>query len=142
MIVENQVKVGDTQVKVEAAQAKPEQERPMIANAFGKMMLAAIGAVGLAQDSLEALLNRMVERGELTQKDAQKLMSQMRARRSRMMRRASVSAEAAMEEHEPASKADIDSLTEQIAKLNAKIDLLTREQASSSLPTPPKTTTK
>lgn len=41
-----------------------------------KLILAGIGAFALSREEAEAFLNRLVERGELAQKDAQKLFEE------------------------------------------------------------------
>jgi poly(hydroxyalkanoate) granule-associated protein len=41
-----------------------------------KMMLAGFGALALTREEAEALLNRLVDRGEIAQKDAQRLMDE------------------------------------------------------------------
>jgi poly(hydroxyalkanoate) granule-associated protein len=45
-----------------------------------KLMLAGVGAFALTREEAEALLNRLVERGEIAQKDAQRLMDESMAR--------------------------------------------------------------
>ncbi len=39
-----------------------------------KMMLAGVGAVAMSRDETEQFVNKLVERGELAQKDAEKLL--------------------------------------------------------------------
>jgi poly(hydroxyalkanoate) granule-associated protein len=45
-----------------------------------KLMLAGFGAFALTREEAEALLNRLVERGEIAQKDAQRIMDETMAR--------------------------------------------------------------
>ncbi len=104
-----------------------QDDRPLIVGAAGKFILAAIGAVGLAQDSLEALLDRMVKRGEISQKDAKKLVNELRAKRPHLRSVAKDVVPPAVEEELP-TKADIQALNDQIAALSAKIDRLNKSK--------------
>jgi poly(hydroxyalkanoate) granule-associated protein len=45
-----------------------------------KLMLAGFGAFALTREEAEALLNRLVERGEIAQKDAQRIMDETMSR--------------------------------------------------------------
>jgi poly(hydroxyalkanoate) granule-associated protein len=49
-------------------------------DAMRKLMLAGVGAFALTREEAEALLNRLVERGEIAQKDAQRLMDESMSR--------------------------------------------------------------
>ena len=42
----------------------PEEANPLLDSAR-KVLMAAIGAVALAQDEIEAFINRLIERGEI-----------------------------------------------------------------------------
>src|SRR5215217_8602560 len=45
-----------------------------------KMLLAGVGAVAMSRDETEQLVSKLVERGELAQKDAEKLLRDVQAR--------------------------------------------------------------
>ncbi len=66
-----------------------------------KMMLAAIGAAVVAQDEIEQFLSRMVEKGEIAEKDARSLMKEMIEKREKMLkeRRAERAKKPAIENH-------------------------------------------
>lgn len=93
-----------------------------------KILLAGIGAASLAQEEIENFVNRMVERGELAEKDARHLAREIMDRREKMMRDFRSSAEPARPT--AATKADVDALTAKIAELNRKIDELSKKQKS------------
>lgn len=93
-----------------------------------KILLAGIGAAVLAQEEIENFVNRMVERGEIAEKDARQLAREVMDRREKMMREWRTPTEAV---HPPAAtKADVEALTAKIAELNRKIDDLTKKQKS------------
>jgi polyhydroxyalkanoate synthesis regulator phasin len=112
----------------EAARIK-EAERPLVVGAAGKFLLAAIGAVGLAQDALESMLDRMVKRGEISQKDARKLVNEFRAKRPHLRSTVNNLVPPESPEAEMPSKADIQALHDQIAALSAKVDRLSKPKS-------------
>lgn len=124
-----------TKSTVNQAAQTIKEESPLVVSAGGKLVLAAIGAVGLAQDSLEHLLNRMVERGELSQKDARKLVTQLRTKRPNpFSRRMQNMANSMPKPDDLPTKADIDSLHDEIAELSAKLDRLNAVKQGSPKP--------
>lgn len=115
-----------------------------------KLMLAGVGAFALSRDEAEAFLNRLVERGELAQKDSQRIMDEMMARlRSATQPQAakventltgvgsqvsgiSTQVESSLEQFlnrlNIPSKRDIDELSAKIAQLAARVEELRRSQ--------------
>ena len=104
-----------------------------------KVLLASLGAAAMTSEETGGILNKLVERGELAESDARKLLSdfQNRSRSSeeeltRATKEAAQRANAAMEERVEAilerlnvpSKSDVDALSQRIAELNAKINEL------------------
>lgn len=116
---------------VEAA----KKGRGRIPGTFRKVVLASVGAVGVAQDELNALIKRMVERGELTEKDARKLVSdvqkEVNKRRKSGQTKAEKEMEGMMEKLNVPSKADIEDLTAQVAALSKRIEELKSEMNKS-----------
>ncbi|MCG3140513.1 MAG: hypothetical protein HDKAJFGB_01580 [Anaerolineae bacterium] len=116
-----------------AETAKKEGGR--ITGTFRKVILASVGAVGVAQDELNALIKRMVERGEITEKDARKLANdvqkQVNKRRKSGQTKAEKEMEGMMEKLNVPSKADIEDLTAQVATLSKRIEELKAEMHKS-----------
>jgi poly(hydroxyalkanoate) granule-associated protein len=107
-----------------------------------RVLLAGMGAVALTAEEAQAFVDKLVERGELAEVEAQKLIQdfqeRLKQRESQIQRAGELGAEQAgsMVEDQIAallhrmnvpSKRDIDQLSKQIEMLNAKIDAL-REQ--------------
>jgi polyhydroxyalkanoate synthesis regulator phasin len=92
-----------------------------------KVLLAAIGAAVVAQDEIEGFVSRLVERGEIAEKDARKLVQELLDRREKLekerrtMREQSKSSAAA-------TRADVEALSARIAELNKKIEELKKEK--------------
>lgn len=54
-----------------------EEERGRLFQLLRKVALASVGAVALSQDELEKFINKLVERGEVAEKDARKLAREL-----------------------------------------------------------------
>jgi polyhydroxyalkanoate synthesis regulator phasin len=86
-----------------------------------KVMLATIGAAVLAQDEMEVFINRLVERGEMAEKDARKLIQEIIDQRDKMdkERKASHASSSGY-----ATKDDIQKLSARLAELGKQLDSL------------------
>ncbi len=99
-----------------------EEERSAVFDAVRKLMLAYVGGWAMAWDELEDLIDRLVERGEVAEKDARKLVQEMAEKRRPM------GLERRMEDlltrMDVPSKADIQALGAKIAALTEKVEEL------------------
>ncbi|MCC7165895.1 MAG: hypothetical protein IT331_25580 [Anaerolineae bacterium] len=135
MAIENPIPADQTSIPA-------ENERPLT-EAASKLVLASIGGVALAQDAVEGMLKKMVERGEKSQKQARLRMDKLRAKGPKFSRSGVRDLTGSVRDAaELPSKADIQGLHDQIAALSAKVDQLTKEKAESAIPTPPKPSSK
>nr|WP_044200668.1 phasin family protein [Oscillochloris trichoides] len=115
-----------------------------------KLVLAGVGALALSRDEAEEFINRLVERGELAQKDAQHLIDETveRLRKTTQpqtnqiqnnVTNISSQIESNLEQFlnrlNIPSKRDIDELSAKIAHLAGRVDELRRAQDAP----PPKT---
>lgn len=106
---------------------KPQERRPFF-ELSRRVLLAGVGAMALAQDEIEAFVDKLVERGEIAEKDGRKLVKELAEKRKKRMaeaedevgRRVSV----ALEKLNVPTKADIESLNEKLAALAKKLDEL------------------
>jgi poly(hydroxyalkanoate) granule-associated protein len=100
-----------------------------------KMLLAGVGAIAMSRDETEQFVAKLVERGELAQKDAEKLLRdvQSRLRQSRpevqeQAEKVTTHAQHGMEEFlnrlNIPSKRDIEELSAKIAQLAARVEEL------------------
>ena len=100
-----------------------------------KMLLAGVGAVAMSRDETEQFVNKLVERGELAQKDAEKLLrdvqSRLRPGRTDVVEQAekvTARAQQGMEDFlnrlNIPSKRDIEDLSAKIAQLAARVEEL------------------
>ncbi len=112
-----------------------EKEKNAILEASRRVLLASIGAVALAQDEIEDFVERLVERGEIAEKDGKKLVREVMDRRRKETAKAedemSKRVEDVLDRLSVPSKADIEALGDKIAALSRKVDELKKEKAVS-----------
>ena len=103
-------------------------ERNELFEAVRKIVLAGIGGVAIAQDEVVKFLSRMVERGEIAEKDARKLLDEVMSRRKEQAKKAEDEMETRFEDilarMNVPTKTDIDALSEKISRLTEKVDTL------------------
>jgi poly(hydroxyalkanoate) granule-associated protein len=116
-----------TKPKVEEAAAESnEKNQSQMAEMLRKVMLATIGAAVIAQEEIEALINRMIERGEIAEKDGKKLMHEMMDKRKsktiKVEDEINKNIADVLERMNIPTRTDIDALSQKINGLSKKID--------------------
>jgi len=93
-----------------------------------KVLLAGIGAVALAQEEIEDFVNKLVERGEIAEKDGKKLVRDLMEKRKKKAKEAEEGLDRQIEEvlgrMNIPTKSDIQALSAKITELNKKVDEL------------------
>ena len=96
-----------------------------------KVVLASIGAVALAQEEVEQFISKLVERGEIAEKDGKKLVHEVMDKRKKETKKAEGEVDKRMEEllarMNVPSRSDIDALSAKITALTKKVDELKKE---------------
>ena len=111
-------------------QVKPEvqetvtEEQNKVQEALHRVMLAAVGTVGLVQDEVEHFVNKAVERGQIAEKDARQTVNQATERRKGATKEVDKRMEDMLSKLNIPSKNDIDLLNEKIAELSQKVEAL------------------
>jgi poly(hydroxyalkanoate) granule-associated protein len=109
------------------------EERKPLLEAARKVLLASIGAFALAQDEIEDFVNRLVERGEIAEKDGKKLVREVMDRRKKEATKAEDQlgkrVQDILDRMNVPTKSDIEALGEKIAHLAKKVDELKKVQA-------------
>jgi poly(hydroxyalkanoate) granule-associated protein len=120
-----------TKPTADEAPNEKEESRPLF-DIARKVLLASIGAMALAQDEVEDFVNRLVDRGEIAEKDGRKLVKEIIDRRKKERGKVeggvSKRVEEALDRLNVPTKADIEALSEKIAALTKKIDDLKKTQ--------------
>ena len=136
--------VEGVEVKINEVVTGASASSTWLVDGFRRIVLASIGAVAMSVDEAEALVGKLVERGELAQKDGQKLLKdmqgritngraqvQMPAQVERVGERVSDRIEQGVEEvlgrlNIP-SKRDIEDLSAKIAQLTVRVEELKKK---------------
>jgi polyhydroxyalkanoate synthesis regulator phasin len=96
-----------------------------------RVLLASIGAIALAQDEIEDFVKKLVERGEIAEKDGKQLVHEVIDKRKKDVSKAenelNKRIDEVVERMDVPTKADIDALGDQIDELSNKVDALPKE---------------
>lgn len=113
-------------VTTETPSEKSKAERSHFYELARKVVFAGVGAAVIAQEEIESFVNKLVERGELADKDGEGLIAEMRTKRhermSKMEDEMNKHIGRALERLNIPSKEEIAALNEKIAALNKKLD--------------------
>ena len=109
-----------------------DKNMPQLSDLLRKMFLATIGAAAIAQEEIEVLINRLVERGELAEQEGKKLAKEMmekrKARTEKVETEISKNLEGVLERMNIPSKADVEALSQKISGLSKKIDEMKKSE--------------
>ena len=112
--------------------ANGKEERSPLLEAARKVLLASIGAVALAQDEIEDFIDKLIERGEIAEKDGRKLLREIMDKRKKEAEKAEDEVGKRVEEildrMNVPTKADIEALGDKIASLTKKVEELKKSQ--------------
>ncbi|HNP87438.1 MAG: phasin family protein [Chloroflexi bacterium SZAS-1] len=128
----------EVEVKVREVVENGKEAGTTFVEGLRKLLLAGIGAVALSRDETETFVNKLVERGELAQKDAEKLLHEVQGRFRKntvvveeQADRVGSRVEQGMEEFlnrlNIPSKRDIEELSAKIAQLAARVEELRKK---------------
>ena len=124
-------KAQKTAVVEEATNGK-EERKPLL-DAARRVLLASIGAVALAQDEIEDFVDKLVERGEIAEKDGRKLVREVIDKRKKNAEKAedemAKRVEEVLDRMNVPTKADIEALSEKITTLTKKVEDLKKAQS-------------
>jgi len=122
-----------TKSKQPEAKKNRSEERKRLLEAARKVLLAGIGAVALAQDEAEDFVEKLVERGEIAQKDGKKLIQEMIDKRKKNAEKVEDEIGGRVEEvltrMKVPTKSDIEALSTKIADLSEKLEELKKSQS-------------
>ena len=117
--------------KVEVVVEEGAEEEGPFAGMARKVMLAAMGAVALTQEEAEKFVNKLVERGELAEKEGKQIVEDVMAKRKKEAKKGQDELDKRLEEllgrMNVPTKSDIDALSAKITALTKKVDELKKE---------------
>jgi poly(hydroxyalkanoate) granule-associated protein len=118
-------------IKIEEEVVAEEGQNPFV-EGIRRVLLAGVGAVSVAQGEAEKFVNKLVEKGEIAEKDGRSLLNELAENRKN---RAQESGKRVSDELEKRmesllnrmnipTKTDIEQLSNKVAELTKKIDAL------------------
>lgn len=124
----------EVEVKIQEAQSSAQAANAWFVENMKRLLTAGLGAFALTYDEAEKFVDKLVERGQIAQKDAEKLLSDVRARfqarmpdvpqAEQMTGRVEHGVEEFLNRLNIPSKRDIDELSAKIAQLSARVEEL------------------
>jgi poly(hydroxyalkanoate) granule-associated protein len=121
-----------TKPKEEVVGEAKDKNQPQMSEMLHRLFLAAIGAAAIAQEEVEALVNKLVERGELAEKDGKRILGEMKEKRKTktadVSGEISKNVEGVLSRMNIPTKADVDALGQKINALSKKVDDLKKPQ--------------
>lgn len=111
---------------IQVVEEEIQEEKNALLESLRRVLLAAVGAVFLAQEEMEDFVNRLVQRGEIAEKDARRLLSDVRERRQRQLEGEldDGRVEQVLHRLNLPSKTEIDALSRQIDELSRRVEEL------------------
>jgi poly(hydroxyalkanoate) granule-associated protein len=102
-----------------------------------KVLMATIGAVALTQEEVEKVVHKLIERGEIAEKDGRKLIKDLMERRRKKTDEVRAETEDQVDSRMEdllnrmniPSKSDIDALSAKITTLTKKVDELNKAES-------------
>ena len=109
-----------------------EKENNPFVETVRKVLLASIGVVALAQEEIDEFVNRLIEKGEIAEKDGKRLAKEVLEKRKKHSQKAekefNKQVEDVMDRINIPTKDDIETLSKKINDLSKKVDELKKEQ--------------
>ena len=130
----------EVEVKVHEVVENGKEATNSFIDLLRKMMLAGVGAVAMTRDESEQFVNKLVERGEIAQKDAEKLLRDVQGRlrqgrevnvkeqAEKVTTRVEQGVEEFLNRLNIPSKRDIEELSAKIAQLSARVEELRKQK--------------
>ena len=69
--------------KIEIIEEEVSEESNALLDAVRRVLMAGIGAVVLAQEEVEEFVNKLIDRGEIAEKDGRKLINEVVEKRKK-----------------------------------------------------------
>lgn len=116
--------------KIEVVEEEVSETGNTFLSGVRKVLMAGIGAVALAQEEVEDFVNKLVERGEIAEKDGRKLVNDILEKRRGKTQETTKRVESELEKRMESlldrmnipTKSDIEALTTKVAELTKKVD--------------------
>ena len=112
--------------KTKGKEPAPEKERSPMFEGVRRVLLAGMGGMALTMDEVQDFVDKMVERGELAEKDGRKIVREVMEKRKKKAGEAQGKVNKRVREildrMDISTKADIESLSQAVDALSKKVD--------------------
>ncbi len=123
--------------KIEIIEEEVSEESNALLDAVRRVLMAGIGAVVLAQEEVEEFVNKLIDRGEIAEKDGRKLINEVVEKRKKKAQDTTHMAqdevdkrlEGLLDKLNIPTKSDIDALNAKVTELTAKVETLKKTMA-------------
>lgn len=127
--------MSEVEVNVVEEEVEEREPNPFV-ETTRKMLLAGVGAMALAQDEAESFVNRLVERGEIAEKEGRQLIKDMMEKRKKKAEETvekteselDVRVERILQRMNIPTRKDINAISRQITAVSKKVDELKKSQ--------------
>ena len=118
--------------KIDVEEEVVEEKVNPFVEGIRRAMLASVGAFAVAQDEAEKFVNKLIEKGEIAEKDGRSLLKDLSENRKKRAKESSQRVSDEMEKRMESlltrmnipTKSDIEQLSKKVAELTKKIDAL------------------
>jgi len=122
----------ETGAASDKSKGKAEKEHGTFFDISRKVILASIGVIAVAQDELEDFVDRLIERGEIAEKDGRTLLVELKEKRKKRSHEVEEElgkkVRETMERMNVPTRSDFEKLSSNIAALSEKIDALAKSR--------------
>jgi poly(hydroxyalkanoate) granule-associated protein len=112
--------------KTKVKEPTPEKERSPMFEGVRRVLLAGMGVMALTMDEVQDFVDKMVERGELAEKDGKKIVREVMEKRKKKAEEAqekvSKRVREILDRMDISTKADIEALSQAVDALSKKVD--------------------
>ena len=119
--------------KIEVIEEEVEETGNTLLAGVRRVLMAGVGAVALAQEEVEEFVKKLVDRGEIAEKDGRKLIDDILEKRKTRAQKAEDALESRIEglldRMNVPTKRDIEDLSKKITLLAEKVDELKNKKA-------------
>ena len=122
--------------KIDVEEEVVEEKVNPFVEGIRRAMLASVGAFSLAQDEAEKFVNKLIEKGEIAEKDGRSLLKDLSENRKKRAKESGQRVSDEMEKRMEGllnrmnipTKSDIEQLSKKVAELTKKIDALKEQK--------------
>ena len=122
--------------KIQIEEETVEEGKNPFVEGIRRVLLAGVGAVSAAQDEAEKFVNKLIEKGEIAEKDGRSLLNELAENRKQRAQESSKRVSDELEKRMESllnrmnipTKADIEQLSNKVAELTKKIDTLKEQK--------------